>query len=224
MMCTIFRSRPVRFLPLLFVLASCATFQRGPDPAALLTPASPSLAEQSPPQYHVQFETSRGPFVMEVNREWAPLGADRFYNLVRHGFYDGARFFRVLPDFVVQFGIPGDTALSQIWSEQHIQDDPVVQSNRRGYVSFAMAGPDTRTAQVFINLAENQRLDAMGFAPFGRIVEGMEIVQSLFAGYGEGPPRGSGPDQDLIEREGTPYLEREFPLLDYIQRARLVRR
>ena len=176
----------------------------------------------APERYKVLFETSRGDFVLEAYREWGPLGTDRFYNLVRHGYYDGARFFRVLPGFVVQFGIPGDPNLTSIWSEEQIADDPVVESNQRGYVSFATAGPDTRTAQVFINLADNSRLDALGFTPFARIVGGMDIVDILHAGYGEGAPQGRGPSQDRIESEGNAYLEEEFPELDYIYRARLI--
>ena len=158
--------------------------------------------------------------VMVIHHNRRPDTFEQY--LVRHGFYDGARFFRVLPGFVVQFGLPGDPALTEIWSERRIEDDPVVESNVEGYVSFATAGPGTRTAQVFINLADNSRLDAMGFAPFARIVGGMDIVGRLYAGYGEGAPQGRGPSQDRIQEEGNRYLEAEFPELDYIYRARVL--
>ena len=217
-------SKLLLVLALMLGTSGCSLLRRGPDPANLLTPTHPAFQVQAPPQYHALFETSDGNFVIEVNREWAPLGADRFFNLVRHGYYDGARFFRVLPDFVVQFGIPADTLLSRTWREQYIADDSVTEQNLPGTVSFATAGPDTRTAQVFINVADNRRLDPLGFAPFGRVVEGMDVVRGFYSGYGEGAPRGSGPDQDRMEAEGVAYLEREFPLLDYIVSARIVRR
>jgi peptidyl-prolyl cis-trans isomerase A (cyclophilin A) len=170
----------------------------------------------------VLFETTRGDFVMEVNRAWAPLGADRFHNLVRFGFYDGAGFFRVVPGFVVQFGLPAQPVLTSTWRGAPLDDDPIRESNVRGTVSYAMTGPNSRTTQVFINLGENSRLDAQGFAPFGRIVSGMEVVESLYSGYGEGAPRGAGPDQLRVMEEGSAYLQREFPQLDFIRRARIV--
>lgn len=172
--------------------------------------------------FRVRLETSEGDIVIEVRRDWAPLGADRFRELVTGGYYDGARFFRVLPGFVAQFGINGDPQVSAAWRERRIPDDSVRQSNARGTVTFATAGPDTRTTQVFINYADNSRLDGMGFAPFGQVVEGMDIVDRLHAGYGEGAPRGRGPDQSRIQAEGNSYLEREFPELDYIRRATIV--
>ena len=186
----------------------------------LLRPAT--LNEQAPPVYRAKFETSEGDFVIEVHREWAPLGADRFYNLVRNGFYDGVRFFRVLDGFVAQFGIHGDPQVSAAWRNQRIPDDPVLQSNARGFVTYAMAGPNTRTTQVFISYGDNSRLDGMGFAPFGQVVEGMDVVDALHSGYGEGAPRGAGPDQGRIQAEGNAYLEREFPELDYVERATIV--
>lgn len=221
---TMLPGRLARFLTLLALpLASaCTPFWAGPSIPPLLDPTSEEMQAPAPDRFKVLFETTQGDFVLEAYREWAPLGTDRFFNLVRHGYYDGARFFRVIPGFVAQFGIPGDPNLSAIWTEQPITDDPVVESNRRGYVSFATAGPDTRTAQVFINLADNSRLDAMGFAPFARIVGGMDIVDALHAEYGEGPPRGRGPEQDRIEAEGTAYLEEGFPELDHIYRARVI--
>ncbi len=175
--------------------------------------------ETAPESYKAQFETSKGNITVEVTRASAPLGADRFYNLVKGGFYDGARFFRVLPGFVVQFGIPGDPAVAKQWRSARIADDPVSESNRQGTITFATAGANTRTTQVFINLADNTNLDAMGFAPFGRVTEGMDIVRQLHSGYGEGAPNGRGPDQGRIQSEGNVYLERDFPQLDFIKRA-----
>jgi peptidyl-prolyl cis-trans isomerase A (cyclophilin A) len=169
--------------------------------------------------YKVHFETTKGPFVITVNRSWAPLGADRFYELVNGGFYDGARFFRVLPGFVAQFGIAGEAALNAKWHDTNLQDDPVTQSNLRGTITFATGGPNTRTTQVFINLADNPRLDKTGFSPFGAVTEGMEVVDRFYTGYGEGAPRGNGPSQDRAEAEGNAYFERDFPKLDYIKKA-----
>ena len=175
--------------------------------------------QQAPELYRVRFETSKGDFIMEVHHKCAPLGTDRFYTLVKSGFYDGARFFRVLPSFVVQFGISRDPALTQKWRSANLRDDPVTRSNARGTVSFATSGPDTRTAQVFINLANNARLDAKGFAPFGAVTDGMEVVDQFYSGYGEGPPLGPGPAQSRAEAEGNTYFERDFPKLDYIKKA-----
>src|SRR5579864_500982 len=166
--------------------------------------------QRAPDSYRVRFETSKGDFVVQVTRSWAPLGADRFYTLVAGGFYDGARFFRVLPGFVVQFGIPADPALTQTWKNANLKDDPVAQSNRRGTLSFATGGPDTRTTQVFINLADNARLDPKGFSPIGA-VSGMEVVDQFYSGYGEGAPMGAGPAQPRMEAEGNAYVERDFP-------------
>lgn len=175
--------------------------------------------EQAPATYRAAFETSKGNFTVEVNREWAPLGADRFYELVTSGAFDNARFFRVLPGFVVQFGIPGDPEVARKWRGAQFADDKVTQSNTRGSITFATAGPNTRTSQVFINLADNNSLDRMGFAPFGTVVEGMDVVDSLYSGYGEGAPHGRGPDQGRIQSQGNAYLEKDFPKLDYIVRA-----
>jgi len=169
--------------------------------------------------YRVRFETSKGDVVIQVTRDLAPLGADRFYSLVKSGLYDGARFFRVLPGFVVQYGIPADPVVTRKWHDTNLKDDPVKQSNTRGTVSFATDGPDTRTTQVFINLGNNARLDQKGFAPFGAVVSGMNVVDQFYSEYGEGEPRGKGPAQPRIEAEGNAYLERDFPKLDYIKRA-----
>jgi len=183
----------------------------GGSRASLLNPAT--LKVQAPGLYKVKFNTAKGDFVVQVTRAWSPLGADRFYNLVKHGFYNGAAFFRIVPGFVVQFGLSPDPAVSKAWREAKIADDPVTQSNHRGYLSFATAGPGTRTTQVFINLADNARLDSMGFSPFGQVIEGMELIDKLNAEYGEQP------DQGRIEAEGRNYLEKSFPRLDIIKSA-----
>jgi peptidyl-prolyl cis-trans isomerase A (cyclophilin A) len=173
--------------------------------------------------YRAKFATSRGDFVIEVHRDWAPLGADRFFNLVKTGYYNDTRFFRVVRGFMAQIGIHGKPELNAIWREQRIADDPVRQSNQRGFVSFATAGPGTRTTQFFINYSDgNSRLDSMGFAPFGRVVSGMEIVDALYGDYGEGAPQGRGPDQNRIQNEGTAYLLRDFPHLDYVKEATIL--
>jgi peptidyl-prolyl cis-trans isomerase A (cyclophilin A) len=181
----------------------------------------PTLAtEQAPDRFRVRFETTEGPFVVEVHRSWAPLGADRFYNLVRIGFYDGAAFFRNIEGFMIQFGIHGDPPVDAAWESSRMTDDPVRKSNRRAFVSFAMSGPHSRTTQVFINYSNgNSRLDAMGFSPFGKVVEGMDVVESLYSGYGEGAPRGKGPDQGRMRSKGNAYLQARFPDLDYVKSA-----
>jgi peptidyl-prolyl cis-trans isomerase A (cyclophilin A) len=187
----------------------------------LMNPAA--LNAQAPATYKVKFQTSKGDFVIEVTRAWAPNGADRFYNLVKNGYYDGARFFRVIKDFMVQFGINGDPAVNTVWQKANIPDDPVQQSNTRGMVTFATAGPNTRTTQVFINYADrNAGLDGQGFAPFGKVVEGMEVVDALYADYGEGAPQGMGPDQGRSQSEGNAYLTKSFPNLDYIKKATIM--
>ncbi|MGD9502389.1 MAG: peptidylprolyl isomerase, partial [Methyloceanibacter sp.] len=157
-----------------------------------------------------------------VHRERAPRGADRFYNLVKNGFYDNARFFRVIEGFMVQFGINGDPNIASVWRNADIKDDPVKASNERGTITFATAGPDTRTTQVFINFGNNAPLDGQGFAPFGKVVSGMEVVDQLYNGYGEGAPHGNGPDQGRIQSQGNAYLEQDFPKLDFIKTATIV--
>jgi len=183
----------------------------------LANPAA--LNEQAPASYKVKFDTTKGAFVIQVTRAWAPNGADRFYNLVKNGFFDDVRFFRVISGFMVQFGINGDPQLSARWRQAQIKDDPVTQSNKRGMITFATAGPNTRTTQVFINFADNTNLDGMGFAPFGRIVSGMNVVDAINAEYGEGAPRGRGPDQGKLQNEGNAYLAREFARMDYVKKA-----
>src|ERR1700686_4801072 len=186
---------------------------------ALLHPAL--LKDKAPETYQVKFETSKGDFTVSVTRAWAPLGADRFYNLARHHFFDNQSFFRVLTGFIAQFGISAYPALNPVWEKATIKDDPVTQSNKKYFLTFATAGPNTRTTQLFINLADNPRLDGMGFASFGQVTEGMNVVDTLFAGYGEGAPCGSGPDQGEIQKQGKPYLDKNFPKLDYIKTTTL---
>lgn len=191
------------------------------DHKKLLDPSK--LTAKAPDLFTVRFDTSKGPIDIEVHRDWAPKGADRFYNLVKNGFYDGARFYRVIPGFMAQFGFNGDPAVNAAWQTASIGDDPVKGTNTRGMVSFAMRGPDTRTTQLFINYADqNARLDGMGFSPFGKVVAGMEAADALYGGYGEGAPSGRGPDQGRISAEGNKYLNKDFPQLDYIKTAKIV--
>ncbi len=205
---------------------SAAAESEGPESAEpqnpLLNPASEEMNKTAPDLFQAKFETSAGDFVIEVDRDWSPNGADRFYNLVRSGYYDGVRFFRVLDGFMAQFGISGDPDVSAIWRQRAIPDDSARASNTRGYVTYAMGGPNTRTTQVFINYADNSRLDGQGFAPFGLVVEGMDAVDGLYSEYGEAAPSGRGPNQARIQAEGNGYLETEFPLLDYVERAYVV--
>lgn len=204
----------------LATLPSCASGPAVDRPALLDTTRS---AEPAPEVFRVRFETSRGPFVMEAHRAWSPWGVDRFYYLVRRNFYDGTRFYRAIDGFLVQFGISGDPRISAAWTQRFMPDDTVQhQSNLRGRISFGSLGPHTRTTQLFINYRDNAKLD-LDYAPIGEVVEGMNTVDSLWKGYGDAPPRGSGPDQDRIVAEGEKYLAKEFPKLDYIKTARLVK-
>jgi peptidyl-prolyl cis-trans isomerase A (cyclophilin A) len=211
-----------RLTALLLLTAGCAgggaaspaaPAGRAPD---LMNPADPELSKTAPAVFRVRFELARGAFTVEARRDAAPKGADRFYNLVRAGFYDGTRIFRVVPGFVLQFGLPKDPAVAATWREARIGDDPVRGSNTRGTMTFATAGPNTRTTQLFINFKDNPRLDRMGFAPFARVVEGMEVVDAVNAEYGERP------QQDRIQAEGEAYLGREFPRLDLIRSAKVL--
>ncbi len=180
-------------------------------------------AELPPNVFNVKFETSKGDFTVEVHRDWAPIGADRFYELVKSKFFDNSRFFRVLKGFVVQFGLNGDPDVNMKWHNLLMVDDPVKQSNTRGMISYAKSGPNTRTTQVFINLKNNSReLDSTGFAPFGKVIDGMDVVDQLYSGYRDGPPRDSGPDQAKVEAQGNQYLEQHYPKLDSIKTARIV--
>ena len=178
--------------------------------------------EKAPETFKVKFNTTKGDFTLEITRAWSPLGADRFYNLVKAGFFTDIAFFRVIEGFMVQFGIHGTPAVATAWRGARIQDDPVVESNKKGYISFATAGPGTRTTQMFINFGNNARLDGMGFSPFGKVSEGMEVVESIYSGYGEGAPSGRGPDQGMTQSKGNAYLKAEFPKMDYIKGAELL--
>jgi peptidyl-prolyl cis-trans isomerase A (cyclophilin A) len=205
---------------LLIALVSALAVATLAVPASAQNLSNPAaLREQAPPVYKAKFDTTKGVFVIEVQRDWAPNGADRFYNLVKSGFYDNVRFFRVISGFMVQFGIHGDPKVSAPWREAQLKDDPVKQSNKRGYITYAMAGPNTRTSQVFINFGDNASLDSQGFSPFGRVVTGMEVVDKLNAEYGEGAPRGRGPDQSRMQMEGNAYLTKDFGRLDYVKKA-----
>jgi cyclophilin family peptidyl-prolyl cis-trans isomerase len=207
-------------LAIVLALAACGKDIKPPQQAAatnpLLNPQSQTLQARAPETFNARFETSAGAFTVQVTRAWAPGGADRFYNLVRNGFFDGTRFFRVVPGFVVQFGLSGDPAISARWHLASIPDDPVQQHNTRGTLTFATAGPNTRTTQLFINFADNLNLDGMGFSPFGKVVDGMDVVDRIYAGYGERP------DQGLIEGRGNAYLAAQFPKLDSIAKTTIV--
>jgi peptidyl-prolyl cis-trans isomerase A (cyclophilin A) len=177
------------------------------------------LKNKAPEKFQVKFTTTRGDFTVTVNRAWAPIGADRFYNLLKHHYYDNASFFRVVPGFVVQFGISAYPPVSAAWRSANLKDDPVTQSNKRGYLTFATAGPNTRTTQIFINLKENTGLDRQGFAPFGVVDgQGMKVVEMLYDQYGDA----AGPDQNQIEAQGKPYLDKGWPKLDSIKATTLV--
>ena len=186
--------------------------------AKLLNPKSPDMNKEAPPKYLAKFSTSKGDFTIEVNRSWAPRGADRFYHLVRAGFYDGQRLFRVVPGFVVQWGISGSPEVSRAWQNATIPDDPVRHSNTPGTISFATAGPNTRTTQVFVNLGRNPALDTQGFAPFGLVTSGMGVIAKLYHGYGEKPSSA----QPQIAAQGEAFLGKAFPKLDTILKARIV--
>ena len=194
---------------------------RDVDP--ILNPSSVLWQESAPDTFTIAFETSAGTFSVEVIRDWAPIGADRFYNLVVHGYYDYSRFYRVIPDFIVQFGLPGDPTVTPHWLDATIPDDPVRASNVRGTIAYAFTEPNTRTTQVYINLVDNTQLDEQGFAPFGRVTDGMDVVDRLYSGYGEtaggGLRRG---DQSKIYAEGNAHLDRDFPELDRLVTATVV--
>jgi len=197
------------------LMCSCSSAPET-KPAAAAKSAKPTHA---PDTFRAHLDTSQGAVLLEITRAWAPYGADHFYQLLQNGYYDGDRFYRVVPRFVVQFGINGDPKVSGLWSQLRIPDDPVKQKNRKGTVTFASSGPGTRTTQVFVNMRDNLALDRQGFAPFGRVAEGMDVLERLYGGYGDMPPRGSGPDGVEIERQGNPYLDAHFARLDYIQKA-----
>ena len=207
------------------VLSGCA----GNGDASRSDPPVPTAAAQNQPSgapaiapYQVKLETSKGDVVIEVHPEWAPRGAARFKELVEAGYYDDCRFFRVVDGFMAQIGMNGDPAVNSQWQDNTFPDDPVMESNTRGKVTFATSGPDSRTSQFFISYGDNSFLDGQGFSPFGEIVEGMDVVDSLYNGYGDGPPQGRGPRPDLGAERGNEYLNAEFPMLDYVKTARIV--
>jgi cyclophilin family peptidyl-prolyl cis-trans isomerase len=186
----------------------------------LLAPGQPAHA---PEVFHVRFETSQGPFVVEAHRDWAPHGADRFHALVAAGYFDGSRFFRIVPGFIAQFGVAGDPKVTAAWKDRTIPDDPVRQSNTRGTIAYAMTGPNTRATQLYINLVDNSRLDAQGFAPIGRVTSGMEVVDRLYSGYGEKSGGGMrGGRQGEMLKGGNAWLDAHFPKLDHLLRARII--
>ena len=188
----------------------------------LLDPTLPEWSQTAPAEFKVKFSTSKGDFTVLAVREWSPRGVDRFYCLAKNGYYDDVRFFRVIPGFMAQFGIHGDPNVNAAWKNTTIQDDPVVQSNTRGMLSYAMRGPNTRTVQIFVNFDDkNARLDGMKFSPFAKVIEGMEVVDKLYNGYGEGAPSGNGPNQMKVQAEGNAYLNAEFKELDYVKTARI---
>jgi len=193
------------------MFTSCSSTEKATTGSGPVDPSK--WTKQSPASYKARFETTAGPFTVEVQREWSPLGADRFYNLVQSGYFNEARFFRVVPGFVVQFGLNADPAITAAWKSQNLQDDPVRRSNGRGFLSFATSGPNTRTTQLFINLGDNVRLDQMGFSPFGLVTEGMEAVDKITAEYAESP------QQPEIEQKGEAYLQQAFPKLDKVTKA-----
>ena len=201
----------------LALTSACARGSRNDSPLA--NPTAQQLAERAPDTVRVRFETSKGPFVVEAYRAWSPNGVDRFYQLSKMGFFDGVRFFRVISGFMAQFGMHGDPAVTSAWYDRAIPDDPVAHSNARGTITFATRGPNSRTTQLFISYRDNGNLDAMGFTPFGVVTEGMNVVDSLYSGYGDGAPDGQGPDQDIMRAQGNAYLQRGFPKLDYITKA-----
>ncbi|HLK21147.1 MAG TPA: peptidylprolyl isomerase [Bryobacteraceae bacterium] len=195
---------------------------RGPAHPGLMNPAS--LRATAPPVFKALFSTTKGDFTVEVHREWSPNGADRFYNLVKNGFYDGCEFFRVVPNFMVQFGISGNPKIAAAWGHANIRDDKVISGNKRGRITYAMAGPNTRTTQVFINFKDNSNLDSQGFAAFGEVIEnGMDVVDKLYGGYGDMQEMGGhGPSPGRIETEGNAYLDKNFSQLDKIKTAKIV--
>jgi len=208
----------MRLLVALLLSAQCAA-----NSGALREPSAAFWKKHSPARYRVRLETTRGAIVLDVHRDWAPIGADRFYNLVRAGFYDNSRFYRVTARFT-QFGIAGDPSVAKVWRTPALTDDPVRKSNTRGRFAFAMTGPNTRTTQIYICKVDMASQDGDGFAPFGEVAAGMDVVDSLYAAYGENAGGGMrGGKQGRIFEEGNAHLDRDYPHLDRLLRARIVR-
>jgi peptidyl-prolyl cis-trans isomerase A (cyclophilin A) len=218
-----FALRGTACLFLVALALGCA--KGGESGGPLLAPNEAELSQAAPDSFRVVLETSRGPITVLARRAWAPHGVDRFYYLTKHRYYDSTYFFRVIENFVAQFGISGDTRISAAWENRRIPDDSVRHANTRGTLSFASEGPNTRTVQLFINLKDNPKLDTYGggFPPIAEIVDGMNIAAALNDSYGEGPPAGLGPRQELIMGQGNDYLRRYFPQLDFIQRATITK-
>ena len=206
------------------LVVACACTEKKPGNPLLLSPDSATVAAAGPDSFVVHFETSRGNFDMKVHRDWAPRGADRVFYLVNSGFYDSTKFFRVLDGFLAQFGINGEPAVSRVWKTRKLPDDPARHPDVRGTVTFASEGPNTRSTQLFINYKNNAYLDKEGFATVGEVVNGMGVVDSLYDGYGEGPPGGIGPNQSRIAQQGNAYLDKFFASLDFIKSARVTAR
>jgi peptidyl-prolyl cis-trans isomerase A (cyclophilin A) len=212
------------FLALQLIPVACKDKTPPPPPAAAVSTPVPAPSDPAAPDsFRVKFATTKGDFTVEVIRAWAPRGADRFHRLVTDGYFKDIRFFRVLPGFMAQFGMSGNPALNAKMDSLRIPDDPVAQSNKRGVLTFATAGPNTRSSQFFINYGDNAPLDAQGFSPIGKVVDGMKVVDAMYSGYGEGAPNGAGPSQDSIREKGNEYLQRAFPKLDYIKSATIVK-
>ena len=213
------RSRHLLPTAMMLLLAACGSEK----PAEEKKAAAPKAPEKPPEAYQVKLETTKGEVTIEVRREWAPRGADQFFELVKAGFYDGVRFHRVVRGFVCQFGINPDPKIQQLWTNMRIPDDAVKLKNRKGTITYAQLGKNSRTTQVFINLRDNLSLDADGFAPFGKVAGGMDVVEKLYYSYGEVAPRGSGPDPTQIELKGAAYLDSKFPRLDSIRHATVIK-
>jgi cyclophilin family peptidyl-prolyl cis-trans isomerase len=202
--------RKILVLAVSLALAGCSEKEAPPKPAAKV--------EKTPDVFQVVFDTSKGNVTIDVHRDWAPIGVDHFYSLIQTGFYDGVRFFRVTHNYV-QFGINGDPATNGLWSTASLPDDKVKQRNVKGTLSFAHLGANSRTTQLFFNMKNNKDLDKQGFAPIGKVIEGMDVVERFYSSYGEMAPRGQGPDPSKIEVQGNGYLDAKFPRLDYIKKA-----
>ena len=212
----------IAMLPLIACLANACSTKRASN-EALFNPEHKSWQTEAPEHFNVFISTTKGKFVLEIHKAWAPIGVNRFYNLVRLGYFDNSRFFRVRKGYITQFGIPGSPSITQIWQNQTIQDDPVRHSNLKGTIAYAMTGPNTRTTQLFINYKDNAHLDDQGFAPLGAVVKGMDVVDQLYAGYDEGAGGGMrGGKQGKMFSGGNEYLDKEFPKLDKLLRAEII--